>query len=289
MGIGVHHTASGVTWTAERETSYIADEAPDNPIGNGLLTRTKDGPRFILTSVRATNTQGRGGPVLSSRGVIPLDSGNTRLFSIEAANNGIGETWPPDMYDLYLRVCIAVLECANATQDGADLGVGDIWAHFEWTNPLDPYGITRKSDPWGPSPANTNLNIKWNMTTFRGHVLQRWLQGPPGYTPPVPPVPEIPLEGASDMIYFVAKASSTEGGSMRMTIDFDTQVRFGHIDQINQFIARMNQLRSAGIPAHVINYADGKVVDDYSDVTLINDIWKLGARVSSMPANDPTP
>lgn len=170
MAVGTHHTASSAT--PERDLGWMYRNSPDRPIGGGLLDRTG---LFTLGSVRATNTQGRGGPYLTSRGVIPKDAGNTRIFSIEAANNGIGEQWPTSQIESYHRLCCALIECISETTPGPALQVGDILAHFEWAP-------GRKFDPAGNSPYAPGGAL-WNMDDFRRDV----------YTTLHPPAPLTPL------------------------------------------------------------------------------------------------
>ncbi len=170
LGIGVHHTASSVT--PERDLGWMYVNSPDKPIGNGLLDRSG---HFTLAAVRATNTQGRGGPYLTTRGVIPADSGNSRMFSIEAANNGVGEPWPAPMIDTYIKLCAALVECISDTTPGARLQVGDIIAHFEWAP-------GRKYDPAGNSPYAAGGAL-WDMDAFRRDVYV-------ALNPPLPPVPD---------------------------------------------------------------------------------------------------
>src|SRR5690606_7921464 len=133
---------------------------------------------FHLGAAGATNTQGKGGPVWTSRGVIPVDAGNRYMFSIEAGNNGVGEPWPKAQTDAYVLLCCAVLDCVNCETPGAKLGAGDIFAHFEWAP-------TRKIDPAGPSPWATGA-AKWNMDAFRGAVFLRMLDGVGGRPAPIP-------------------------------------------------------------------------------------------------------
>jgi hypothetical protein len=182
QGIGVHHAADSIGTSVDGTIQWATVTSSSRPIGNGTITRTRYGPRVVLWSVRATNTQGKGGPVLTNRGVIPLDSGNRRMFSWEAMNNGAGEPWDDAMCDLYVRACCAVLDCINSTTPGAKLTPGDIFAHFEWAP-------TRKNDPAGPCRWNDHRNARWDMNRFRGEVFMRLMTGPVDGPPP-PPIEE---------------------------------------------------------------------------------------------------
>lgn len=176
MAVGVHHTASATT--PVKDLGWMYANSPDRPIGNGLLDRSG---HFTLGAVRATNTQGRGGPYLTTRGTIPKDAGNTRMFAIEAANNGIGEQWQPAMIDTYIKLCAALIDCISVTTPGPALQVGDIVAHFEWAP-------GRKFDPAGNSPYAPGAAL-WNMNDFRRDV----------YTTLHPTTPNPPDEENDDM------------------------------------------------------------------------------------------
>lgn len=185
MGVGIHHDASSTAMTADSAFHWACISAPDKPIGNGSLRR--DGV-FDFWCAGAANTQGKGGPVHTSRGWIGLDNGNRNMFAIEADNNGLGERWSDAQIKNYPRLCCAVIEWANAHSPGPDLGPGDVFAHFEWTNPLNPYGNTRKPDPAGPSIWAPHGG-KWNMDQFRGTVLLEFM----GVIPPNPNPSPIPI------------------------------------------------------------------------------------------------
>jgi hypothetical protein len=194
-GVVVHHGASPLSMKLDTSVAYCSEGAPFAPIGNALLSRSKDGPVLVAMAAGATNTAGKGGPKLSSRGLIPLDSANSVTFNIEAENNGTTEPWPDDMCDVYVRTVCAVLQWANECTPGAPLGPGDVWAHHEWAP-------GRKIDPAGPSRFNgQTARAKWDMDRFRGEVFMALVAGPPTRVPsqPTPPapanVPELPQCG----------------------------------------------------------------------------------------------
>lgn len=200
MGVGWHHTASSTTPARDLGWMYFNTANTSRPVGNCLLDRTG---LVHLASVRATNTQGKGGPRLTSRGTIPLDSGNTRTFAIEVANDGVGEEWPDVQVESYLRLTCAAIECVNETTPGAPLGAGDVFAHFEWApgrkwDPAGPVGnwwADESAAGWSPYP----MARLWDMDRARGDVFLRLLGGAPVVNPePVPVEPgseSAPLPG----------------------------------------------------------------------------------------------
>jgi hypothetical protein len=202
--VGIHHAADSISTTVDGTIRWCTVSSPDRPIGTGTVTRTQYGPKFVLWAVRATNTQGRGGPVLTSRGVIPLDAGNRYMFSIEAMNNGIGERWSDRMCDLYVLVVCAVIDCINNTQGAPYLGAGDVFSHFEWAP-------ARKNDPAGPCRWNGYENRRWDMTAFRRDVYQWLAWGPEGPKPE--PAPSGPLPGKTTWITPEARYWVRAGGS----------------------------------------------------------------------------
>lgn len=194
MGVGIHHAADQETTSIAGTVLWATVNSPDKPIGNGTVTRPRAGLKFVLWGVRAANTMGRGGPLLSSRGVIPKDSGNVRMFAIEAMNDGIDEPWSEEMCDLYVLTVCAVLHCINDTQEGVDLTAGDVWSHFEWTD-AHPDTVGRKNDPaGGPCRFNDYQIGRWDMDKFRGEVFLQFAAGPlslrPAPEPEPAPVPE---------------------------------------------------------------------------------------------------
>ena len=173
FGVAVHHTASNAS--ATNDMTYMWDNALLRPVGAIYLAR--DG-KVTVGAAGQTNCQGMGGPRSTSKGTIPLDQGNRYAIAIEAANNGVGEPWPPPQQDMYERLCAALIV-------GYGLQVGDVFAHHEWAP-------TRKIDPWGPSRYAGMA--KWNMTLFRDAVA---IAAQP--TKPAPE-PTPPTEETPDMI-----------------------------------------------------------------------------------------
>jgi hypothetical protein len=163
FGIQVHHTASSGLNPAN-EMAYMWLNASTKPIGACYLAL--DG-RWTVGAAGATNTSGKGGPLVTSRGTIPLDAGNRYLLAIEAANSGDGTPWPDVQVDAYVRGVAAL----NAAYFGGTLDrIGDVHAHFEYTS--------RKVDPAGQSWYAVGAN-KWNMTQFRNDVRSKNTLPPP--------------------------------------------------------------------------------------------------------------
>jgi hypothetical protein len=180
MGVIIHHSASARNGSLAASVRYNLS-AVTAPIGNGILSRDKDGPKVVLYAALASNTAGRGGPMLSSRGVIPQDAGNRLTINWEAENNGTNEPWSDAMSDMYVKLCCASLQWANENTPGAPLGPGDVWAHREWAP-------TRKVDPRGPSRFSGD-DIVWEMDRFRGEVFARLVEGAPAVPPMATGVP----------------------------------------------------------------------------------------------------
>jgi hypothetical protein len=152
--IGVHHDASSPSTSTDSACSYCWETSGNRPVGAVYLAR--DG-EVVIGAAGATNTQGKGGPWATTQGVIPVDSGNSYVLSIEAANNGVGEPWPAVQLDAYTRLVAALSRAYRVP-------TVDVVAHFEWAP-------DRKIDPAGP-PYETpgDVNRRWDMGRFRHDV-----------------------------------------------------------------------------------------------------------------------
>ena len=98
--IGVHHDVSGRSWSEDKGCRGGFDNAKDAPIGNLYLSRNG---RWTIGAAGQTNTQGKGGPVNTSKGMIAKGNGNPWFLSIEAANDGAGEPWPDVQLESYIK------------------------------------------------------------------------------------------------------------------------------------------------------------------------------------------
>ena len=171
LAVQCHHTASDAS--PESDMAWMWENSPDEPIG--ALHLARDG-RYTVGCAGATNTSGKGGPLTTSGGVIPLDSANRYVISIEAANNGVGEAWPWVQQDAYLRGVRALVRAYGLT-----FGRGDVSSHEEWTS--------RKIDPAGQSMWASGA-ATWNMDAFRADLHDD------------APVPVPPLPGPGDDLMY---------------------------------------------------------------------------------------
>lgn len=207
--VGVHHTAGGDNFSANRGWQYY--QSASRPIGNGTMFR--DGSVMVGCS-GPSNTQGAGGPVWSTRGAIPKDSGNGLFVSWEATNDGVSQSWTDVQIENYPKLVAATLHMLNDDFPTLPkLTVGQCFSHFEWSNPLAPLGPSRKPDPWGPAPPYaTAVRQKWDMDVFRGRVFASLNPTPPPTPPSPPPVPPTPAPAPTayeenDAMWIIAKTT----------------------------------------------------------------------------------
>lgn len=156
----VHHTAS----SPDRKDPMalgksLFDDHPYKPCGNIGLAR--DGT-LVFGAAGAANTQGEGGPVTTSKGVIPKDQGNRYGIAIEADNNGAGELWSAAQLDAYVRAVAVLCKLYDLNP------MTDVFAHFEWAS-------NRKIDPAGgagqfPYARVNDRYLRWDMGRFRSDV-----------------------------------------------------------------------------------------------------------------------
>jgi hypothetical protein len=169
-GIVIHHTASNTS--ASSDMRYMWETASDGPIGAIYLAR--DGT-ITIGAAGATNCQGKGGPLTTSKGSVPKDKGNQYMLAIEAANTGTGEPWPVVQTDRYVAL-------VRALCDGYGFSPADVYGHYDYCAPSCP---GRKIDPAGPSPFSwINSSGTWDINAFRAAVAGTSL--PPTPTPPEP-------------------------------------------------------------------------------------------------------
>jgi hypothetical protein len=170
LAVQVHHTASRTS--PANDMDFMWNRAPERPIGALYLTR--DG-LWVVGAAGATNTSGLGGPMVTSKGTIPVNSGNRYVLSVEAANDGVGETWPNAQLWSYVIGANALCRAYGLNPTVR----GDLHGHFEYT--------PRKIDPAGQSWYATGSR-SWDMTKFRQDVST---------ANPPPPKPQ----GVPDVFY----------------------------------------------------------------------------------------
>jgi hypothetical protein len=185
--IALHHTASSAS--PANDMAYMWENASDGPIGAIYLDRTG---LFTVGAAGATNTMGKGGPLSTSGGTIPLDKGNLYMVAIESANNGVGETWPGAQIDAYIKGVHGLCESLG-------LAHSDVFSHAGYCQPSCP---GRKIDPRGPTPSHPNLGGSSGQVTWPDPAFRRYLDAlddapPTPVTPPVPPGTDWVAVGAS--------------------------------------------------------------------------------------------
>lgn len=156
LGIGVHHDAWPASASLEQRCRYAWDTAQHRPIG--AIWLHSDG-KVMVGAAGATNTQGKGGPYVTSKGTIPLNDGNRHIVPIEASNDGVGQVWPDVQLDAYRLLCATL--CEHLDLDP----LLDIIGHMEWAP-------DRKIDPAGPPYAIPGDRYgRWDMDRFRADTL----------------------------------------------------------------------------------------------------------------------
>jgi len=191
-GIVMHHDADNTSGEDDWVLKYEYETAIDGPIGNFHVQRDGD---VWFGAAGASNHAGRGGPVNTSRGTVPLNQGNLYLIGIEASNNGVGEVWPKVMMESYL-ILVTVL-CKTFSLDPFT----DIYGHWTWVEPSCP---GRKIDPRGPTPSypkigGTSGTNKWNMQEVRKEVNARLVTSPP--KPPEEPVTQEDIDKIAEAVW----------------------------------------------------------------------------------------
>ena len=177
LGVWWHHTASSAT--PANDLAWMIRNCPDAPVGNLLLDRTGC---FWPVAAGASNCAGKGGPWTFSRGTVPADSGNTRGWQIEAANNGVGEAWPVAQVDAYFKA-------SNALNAHVGNQPGDVITHNAWapTRKIDPATATAVQGPWRPRSCTTSGT--WDLADIVAECVARAAGAYPTPEPDPEPTP----------------------------------------------------------------------------------------------------
>jgi hypothetical protein len=172
-----HHTASSAS--PEADLNWMIHGSDDAPIGNLLLDR---GGVVWPIAAGAANTQGKGGPATFSRGVCPVDNGNSRLWGMEVANNGLGEPWPLAQIDAYFKA-------SNALNELFGNQPNDVITHQVWApdRKIDPATTAAVQGPWHPAAVTSSGT--WSLDDIRFECARRW-NGLPPVPKPQPPLPD---------------------------------------------------------------------------------------------------
>lgn len=165
LGIQWHHTASKTS--PESDLSWQIDGCADAPVGNCLLDRNGC---YWPVAAGAANTAGKGGPVTLSRGTVAKDNANATTFAIEAANNGVGESWPQVQVDAYFAGSNALNKSfGNRPEDvfSHALGTGNGWTDRK----IDPATASAVQGPW--KPRSVNSSGTWSLDDIRTECIRR--------------------------------------------------------------------------------------------------------------------
>jgi hypothetical protein len=220
----------------------------DAPVGNLLLDRNGV---FWPVAAGASNCAGKGGPASFSRGTIPLDSGNTRGWQIEVANNGVGEIWPSVQIDAYFAG-------SNALNAHVGNRPDDVISHAGWTDrKIDPATAAAVQGSWVPRSINSSGT--WNLDDIRDECWSRSIDNPP----PRPPDTEedvqlviISPDGANARFLGckITQTTTAPDGSTgeRIFIPWCEWVDGNDPLQYNRFLAYQNM----GVPPYVCGLAD---------------------------------
>jgi len=235
LGIQWHHTASSAS--VNSDLSYMINGSPDRPVGNVLLDRTGV---YWPVAAGAANTSGKGGPNTFSRGVCPPDSGNTRLFSIEIANNGVGEPYPQAQIDAAFAGSNALnAHFGNFPTDVVThaLGTGDGYTDRK----IDPARTDMFGD-WRPRSANSSGT--WMLADLRAECSRR------AGTTPQPPTP-IPTP-EDDVSNVLVLEDARNGAWYRCGPDTKSWIRDGNMSA--QVIKRLEETAAAGVAVDGFRY-----------------------------------
>jgi len=162
-----HHTASDTV--PENDVSYICYGSQDAPLANLYLAR--DGAVWVCAA-GATNTNGKGSAMMMSKGVVPTDQANTHCIGVEAANDGVGQTWPQVQVDAYFRLNNAVAAAYGLLPD-------DCATHHYYApdRKIDPATADAVQGQWTPGAVSSSGS--WDVDDVREEAWLRSADMPP--------------------------------------------------------------------------------------------------------------
>jgi len=171
FGVFWHHTASDTS--PDNDANYMCYGSDSRPIANLLMP--DDGSVWVLAA-GATNTNGKGKQINFSRGVVPVDSANTKVVGMEIANSGTGEAYEGAQID-------ACFIASNAINRYLGNQPTDISTHqfYAPDRKIDPATTGAVQGFWRPAPV---AGSTWSNDSVKAECQARW-----GGLPPTPPDP----------------------------------------------------------------------------------------------------
>jgi hypothetical protein len=233
-----HHTASSTSPANDLHWQIVG--CPDAPVGNMLIDR--NGVCWPVAA-GASNCAGKGGPSSFSRGTIPLDSGNTRGWQIEVANNGVGEAWPVAQIDAFFRA-------SNALNARFGNLPSDMIGHAHYTSrKIDPATAGAVQGGW--KPRSINSSGTWNLDDIRAECNRRATTA----SPEVPDMTDGQAQQLAELWQYLtqrigAPGQFTDPGGANLNLPWAAAWNWnyisGPIDQkLNDIIARLERLEHA--------------------------------------------
>jgi hypothetical protein len=178
LAVQWHHTASNAS--VDNDLSYMIHGSPDEPVGNVLLDRNGV---FHPVAAGAANTSGKGGPNKFSRGTVAKDSGNTSIFSIEIANDGVGQRYSQVQIDAaFLGSNALNAAFGNQPDDVIPHSIAEGTGYTD--RKIDP-ATNNVEGPWVPRSVNSSKT--WSHADLKAECLARAGTLPPPTEPTEPP------------------------------------------------------------------------------------------------------
>lgn len=236
-GVVAHHTASPVNSTLSTNLAVVTDGTALSPGPIAQLLIWRDGSCHVIAAGKA-NHAGAGGPIPGWMPLSPpgqLSYANAHTIGIEAANDGVGETWPDDQLDAFEIATAAIL--AHIGEDETHT-----LTHAEWAP-------TRKIDPAGPTNgriATLPGRLTWAPDAWRARIAMR-------LRPMPAPIPVPPEEDDMNLILYrdrrfnnvfrVGDSAVTVGGAI---VAHDKANKVDEVDDIHDE-SLISYMRASGL------------------------------------------
>jgi LysM repeat protein len=163
-GIIWHHDADPPTGSDDSVVQYEYFNAADKPIGNFHVKRNGV---VVMGAAGASNHAGKGGPLTTTKGSVPLNQGNLYLIGVEFSNSGVGEPWPQKQVDNGIKLFSILCKFYGLKPET------DVYGHYDYCMPSCP---GRKVDPAGPVPAYPQLGGTTGRTTWKVAELRKLIK-----------------------------------------------------------------------------------------------------------------